>query len=127
MNELASGSLLGQNRPSDTSNATLFEATLGTEITSIAICNVTGSPVTFRLFHDLAGTTYDESNALYFDKQVLANDTLWVGSESEGAGIQMEAADSLGVRSSVGDALTFTAYGVTSRVAQQLLQRRQTT
>lgn len=114
---LAAGALLGQARPADTNFATLFLATLGTEITRVVVCNTTGTAATFRLCHDQGGETYDESNALYWDKNVPANDSIEIKAEAQGSGLQMEGTDGLGIRSGTISALTFTAYGQTEQLA----------
>lgn len=115
---LAAGALLGQIRPGDTANATLYTAQIGVEVTRIVVCNTSGAIATFRLFHDQGGTTYDQSNALFYDKDVPISDSVEIKAESQGAGFQMEIGDSIGVRSSVADALTFTAYGQTEKLAE---------
>tara|TARA_Y100001938_G_scaffold56419_1_gene78620 strand:- start:211 stop:567 length:357 start_codon:yes stop_codon:yes gene_type:complete len=115
MNNYAPSSLLGQARPSDTNNATLYTASLKTEIGRIIIANTSGSAATFRLFHDQGGSTYDESNALAFDVSIATgaiNDALQ--SFQMGNGITLAPTDTLGIRSSVANALTFTIYGVVS-------------
>ncbi len=121
---LASGALLGQSRPGDTNNATLFTAQLGTEITRIVVCNTSASPATFRIHHDVAGTTFDQSNALRYDVSLAAGEFAEIIGESQGAGLQMDSSDSIGVRSSVADALTFTTYGVTERTAERQVIRQ---
>ena len=115
---LAAGALLGQVRPGDTNNATLYTAVLGTEVTRIVVCNVSGSPATFRLFHDQGGSTYDQTNALRYDVSVANGAFAEIIGGSEGAGLQLEVGDTIGVRSSVLDALVFTAYGQTEKLAE---------
>lgn len=100
---------LGQLRPSDTTAASLYSP--GTDVTcvveSIWICNQTASNVTYRLFHDDDGTTYDESTALVFDETVSANSTVKLVEP-----INLDnVSGNLAVRTSVGNALTFTVYG----------------
>lgn len=120
---LAAGALLGQVRPSDANNATLFTAVLGTEITRIVVCNVSASVATFRLFHDEGGASFDQTNALRYDVSLNAGEFAEIIGGSEGAGIQLDETDSLGVRSSVADALTFSAYGVTETLAVRQINR----
>lgn len=117
--------LLGQNRPSDTTAVAVVtnENLPVIEITAICVCNSTGSAATFRIHHDVAGSTYDESNALYFDKSVPANDSLWIRAESMGAGISLAKSDTLGVRSDTGDALTFSVYGAGAQIAKSQIVR----
>ena len=115
MNGYAPGNLLAQSRPSDTNAATLYTATIKTEITRIIIANTTGSAATFRLFHDQGGSTYDESNALIYDFSIASGaffDSLQ--SFNTGNGITLVPTDTLGIRSGTGNALTFNVYGVLS-------------
>lgn len=117
---LASGALLGQVRPADTNNATLFAADqVGVEVTRIVVCNVSGGAATCRVFHDVGGAAFDQSNALRYDVNVPGGSFIEIIGESMGAGLQLEAGDAIGVRSSVADALTFTAYGVTEKLADR--------
>ena len=104
---------MAQVTPAVTTDATAYTADLRTEITSIFVCNTSGSAVTFRLFHDEGGTTYATTNALFYDKSVPANDTIVIRSEYAGSVIIMAPTDSLGVRTSAANDLTFSIYGVT--------------
>lgn len=100
---------LAQLRPSDTNAASLVSpARLHTlEVETVVVCNTTGSAVTFRLFHDDDGTTYDQSTALQYDAALPANSSV-----SFEVGIEMNNSNgNLAVRSSSGNAITFTAYG----------------
>ena len=112
MNQLAPGSLLAQSAPADTNAVALFTASLRTEITNLLICNTTGSGATARVFLDEGGTTYAASNALYYDVAIAANTTMSVAATSLYGGINLAAGDSLGIRTSTGDALTFSLFGV---------------
>ena len=115
MNGYAPGNLLAQSRLSDINAATLYTATIKTEITRIIIANTTGSAATFRLFHDQGGSTYDESNALIYDFSIASGaffDSLQ--SFNTGNGITLVPTDTLGIRSGTGNALTFNVYGVLS-------------
>tara|TARA_Y100001963_G_scaffold159771_1_gene265140 strand:- start:2831 stop:3187 length:357 start_codon:yes stop_codon:yes gene_type:complete len=113
MNDYASGSLIAQVRPGDTNNATAITATVRLEIGRIIIANTSSGAATFRLFHDVGGTTYDEANAIAWDVSIAVgaiNDALQ--SFNTGNGITLMPTDSLGVRVSTGNALTFNIYGV---------------
>jgi len=115
MNGYAPGNLLAQSRLADTNAATLYTASIKTEITRIIIANTTGSAATFRLFHDQGGSTYDESNALIYDFSIASGaffDSLQ--SFNTGNGITLVPTDTLGIRSGTGNALTFNVYGVLS-------------
>lgn len=122
---LALSGLVAQSRPTSTATATLFtQANLPVvEVTAICVCNTTGSAATFRLHHDIDGTTYGAQNALYYDKSVPANDSFWIRAESMGAGISLGKGDSIGIQSGTANALTFTMYGASAQVASQQIMR----
>jgi len=108
----AAGFLAGQLRPANTTAATLYTATLKSEITRILIANTTGSAATFRLFHDDDGTTMDETTALVWDNSVASGAYVDLQAYLDGAGITIAAGGSLGCRSGTGNALTFSVYAV---------------
>lgn len=114
----AQGAQFAQLRPGGTTAVTLFTADVLTEITRLIACNTTGSPVACRIFHDDDGTTYDQGSALYYDKVIPANDSLDLAAGGhENGGLHVDAGGSIGVRTATSSALTFTAYGVTSKQA----------
>jgi len=108
----AAGFLAGQLRPANTTAATLYTATLKSEVTRILIANTTGSAATFRLFHDDDGTTMDETTALVWDNSVASGAYVDLQAYLDGAGITIAAGGSLGCRSGTGNALTFSVYAV---------------
>lgn len=108
----AAGFLAGQLRPANTTAATLYTATLKSEVTRILIANTTGSAATFRLFHDDDGTTMDETTALVWDNSIAAGAYVDLQAYLDGAGITIAAGGSLGCRSGTGNALTFSVYAV---------------
>ena len=112
MTSYAAGFLAGQFRPSNTTAATLYTATLKSEVTRILIANTTGSAATFRLFHDDDGTTMDETTALVWDNSIAAGAYVDLQAYLDGAGITIAAGGSLGCRSGTGNALTFSVYAV---------------
>lgn len=101
--------ILAQSRPSGTSNTALY--TKGTKklahISHLVICNTTGSAVTYRVFLDADGTTYDETTAIYYDVSIGANTTEFVDID---ATIEVDGG-SIGIRTSTGSALNFTLMG----------------
>lgn len=117
---LASGSLLAQVRPADMAVATLFTATLATEVTLIIVANTTASAATFRLFHAADGSTFTEATAIYWDVSVAAGESFVFSANVPGAGIQMGRAHALGVRVNTASALTISAYGVTEKLAERV-------
>lgn len=114
----AAGSQLAQINPSNTNSRTLFSPSVRTEVTQLVIANVTGSAATFGIYHDDDGTTYDDSTALYKAISIAANSTVTITADGgPGTGFIVGVGGSIGIESSVADALTFTAYGVTEDVA----------
>lgn len=102
--------VLAQLRPADTNAASLYSPpdNITTDLTTLVICNQTGSVATFRVFLDDDGTTYDQSTAMFYDQSISANLT-WI-EDLEGWGMN-NTAGNLAVRSSANDALTFTLFG----------------
>ncbi len=102
--------VLAQLRPADTNAASLYSPpdNRSVELTKLIICNQTGSSVTFRVFLDDDGTTYDQTTAMFYDQSLSANLT-WV-EDLKGWGMN-KTAGNLAVRSSINDALTFTLFG----------------
>ena len=113
----AQGSRLAVTRPSDTTAATAFTASVNTEVTRIVVCNTSGVASSFRLFHGASGDSYDEANALFWDHPVPANGTVDIYADSANSGISMQPDEILGVRSGNANALTFSVYGVTAVIA----------
>lgn len=100
---------IAQSRPSGTSETQVYSPSRlqRTMIRHIFVCNTTASNVDFSIYHDNDGTTYDESSALFFESQILANEVVQIETL-----IAMGNPDgNLAVKSSVGNALTFTFYG----------------
>ena len=108
------GKQLGQLRPADTNAASLYSPAAGViaEIEALYVCNQTSGALTFRVFHDNDGTTYDETTALYFDVSVAANITKRVPDDGN-LGVWMDkSTGNFAVRSSANDGFTFTLYGI---------------
>lgn len=102
---------LGQLRPANTTAASLYSPAASTTWVgkNLVVCNTSGAPATYRVFHDEDGTTYDETTALFWEAPIAANETITVTGLLAG----FTDAGSVGVRSSVANALTFTLYGAT--------------
>jgi len=102
---------LGQNRPGDTNNHVLCNPSTGEIciVETLVVTNNTGGAVTYRVFHDDDGTTYDQSTALYYDVSISANTTDLL--EFQNGLALANPNGNLAVRSSSASALTFTAYG----------------
>lgn len=103
--------MLGQLRPADTNAATLYTKAQDAKVwvDYLLICNTTGTAATCRVFIDNAGSTYDQTTAIYYDKSVAANDTLTVDFSNKV--YLSEASSSIGVATGTNDALTFTLFG----------------
>lgn len=119
-NALALAELLVQVRPANTTAAAGFTAPTGVtgvrfSITRINICNTSGAAATYRLFHDDDGTTFDETTALAWDEPIPANGVRIWEAQSPSSGISLKSGGSLGVRTSVNSALTFSIYGTVGR------------
>lgn len=105
--------LLAQVRPANTTAATAYTAGANTrvEVKKIVIANTTSGAVTYRLFHDDDGTTYDQTTALAYDVSLPANSShVWSAQEDDGIGLR--AGGSVGVLTGTNNALTFSIYGV---------------
>ncbi len=104
------GAILAQSRPSDTTAVSAYSPASGvrTEITRVLVCNTTGNTPTFRIFLDNDGTTYNQTTALFYDKSMSANDT----TELEGSWDMDKSSGNLAVRTSAGNELTFSIFGI---------------
>jgi len=80
-------------------------------VATVILCNQTGSNVTYRLFHDDDGTTYDETTALAWDVQLGPYQTDILCLKAVLGGNQ--AVGNFAYRTSTGDAITITLYGFT--------------
>jgi len=104
---------LAQTRPSGTSAESIFTSggiqthDRPYKLHSVIICNVSGSTLNMSLFHDVDGSTYDESTALFFEYPMTAGQTLIMSEPLT----DYQIAGNLGGQSSVANGITFTVYG----------------
>jgi hypothetical protein len=100
--------VLGQAAPSGTTNVDLYTVGTGKSaiVSSIVVCNVTGTAAKYRIFQRIAGATAGISNAVAYDATVAANSTTSVEIK-----MTLAASDVLTVQSDTASALTFTANG----------------
>jgi len=100
---------LGQARENSTSAVSVYSPAAGVTaiISSIRICNNTGSARTFSLFVDDDGTTYDESTAIYFGAALTANQTLAI----DGFMAMNNSSGNLAYSSSFANGVTITVFG----------------
>lgn len=100
--------VLGQSAPADTNNADLYTVPSATSavISTILIANTSAASSNARVFVRVAGAAAGASNAVVYDLAIPANTTTALS-----LGITVAATDVISVRSSVGNALTFQAFG----------------
>ena len=100
--------VLGQLRPANTTAAAVYTKTAGRVVwlDKLFVCNNT-TAATCRVCLDANGSTYDQTTALYYDYNIADNTTLII---DIGAYLETEGG-SIGVRTSINDALTFTLFG----------------
>ena len=111
------GRILGQLRPANTTAVTIYSPSAHNraEIRKIIVCNTSASAVTFRICHDENGTTYDETTAIMWDVDMVAGETKFIEEDIWMDGRE-DSPPNLSVRTSVGNALTFTVYGSLERL-----------
>ena len=99
----------GAVRPANTNNASLYTVPVGIVscIKSIVLCNTTAVDTYCRLFLTPTGGTADESTAILHDFRVPQNQSVFLA----GLDHVLEDGGQLIVRSSLANALTFTASG----------------
>lgn len=100
---------LGQVRPSGTSAVSLFAPGVSKpyQVELINISNVSSAAVNVSLFHDIDGTTYNQTTALIYQHTLEVGEVVQI----DGLIADYLAAGNLGCQSSVADAATFTVYG----------------
>lgn len=101
---------LGQLRPANTSNASLYSpgANIRTRVRIIMIVNTSTTSAKFRLFHDDDGTTYNQTTAIFYDAVVAAGTTVeWTPVKLD----MMNSSGNIAVRTDTANAFTFTLYG----------------
>lgn len=100
--------VLGQSAPADTNNADLYTVPSSTQavISTISVTNDTSSSATFRIYIRKDGASAAAVNTLYYDTPLAGNSTLMIT-----AGLTLDAADVVTVRSGTANAITFQAFG----------------
>ncbi len=100
---------LAQARPSGTSAVSIYSPGSGVTaiIRNITVSNTTANQVTFRIFHDDDGTTYDQSTALFYDVTIARYSTTQITAFMS----MNNSSGNLAVQSGTANALTFTVYG----------------
>lgn len=99
--------VLGQGAPAG-ANVNLYTVPSSTNavVSSIAICNVTGSAATATIYVRIAGATAAVGNAIMYATSIAANSTTFLT-----VGATLATTDIITVASGTSGALTFTAFG----------------
>jgi hypothetical protein len=99
---------LGQVAPAVTTAVDAYTVAAGRSalVSSIVICNVTGTAATYNVFQRVAGATASVSNAIAYGATVPANTTVTIEVK-----ITMGATDVITVQSGTSNALTYTING----------------
>ena len=102
--------LLGQAAPAATTETDLYTvpASTNTTVSSVVICNRGATAATFRISVTDGGGATQNSDYLYYDLQLQANDTFVAT-----IGATLEATDKIKVYASTAN-LSFNAFGVES-------------
>ena len=111
-------SFLAQISPTDTNiNVALDNPQgLSIEVNSILICNTTAVATTFDIYSDktnIDSKTYDESNAIFFEATIEANQTIHVNGDN--LIILDDASCSIAVKVGTASAITFSFFGETTQ------------
>ena len=99
--------VLGQSNPSATTATTLYTVPSSTEavISSLVICNQSGSPATYRIAVRPNGTTLAAVHYIVYDAVIAGNNTT-----AQTLGITVDAADVVTIYASTAT-LSFVAFG----------------
>ena len=109
---IISGSLLDQRVVSTPGTPeTAFVAVRRTAITRIMVCNGNAAAKTFSVYHDIAGSAFSATNALYSGQTVAAFTTFSDEAAVLESAITLSANDSIGV--DAGTAVVVSIYGIT--------------
>lgn len=114
----AQGELLGQVTPPDDEPTVIYTAALRTEILLVSAV-VLDSTATIELFHSDNGLTFDDSTLIYSASRD-AGDPFIFQARGAGGGIMIKPGGSLAVRAGAGDAVTFSVYGITAKLAERI-------
>jgi len=102
---------LGQLRPADTIAGTLWTSPFFSqfEVTLVNCVNVSTGDSKISIFHDPDGSTYDEDTALVYEYTIGPGDLFQF--EAQKSIVGYKAGETIGVQSSVANAVNFKAYG----------------
>jgi hypothetical protein len=100
--------VLAQAAPADTNNAVLYTVTTRVKLQKLVICDTSAAGADARVFIDDNGTTATAATAIIYDKAIAADTYLEMDLDKV---TLSTPTGTITVRSSVGDALTFTLFG----------------
>jgi hypothetical protein len=120
----AQGELLAQVQGAVTAATLLTAADLKIEITLIlaVVSRTAGGAITFDLFQDDDGTTYDDSTLIFAGQKSINDDPIVFQAQHPGSGIHLGPNGSIGGSCSVVDDITFSIYGITENIANDRLR-----
>lgn len=101
--------ILAQARPAGIAAVTAYTKPTKALVTvkGLIVCNTTGGTVTYSLYVDPNGSTYDQTTAILYDTPLLANESdfieLPLSLEKNGT--------TIGIKTGTGNALNFTILG----------------
>jgi len=100
--------ILGQVEPSGTSSVDLYTVPSATEtiVSTVVVANTSINDQTFRIFVRDSGATAGTENAIAYDTAITANSQV-----AFTLGLTLSATDTISVRSSFANSLTFQAFG----------------
>ena len=100
--------ILGQSRPGNTNNTTLYTVPAVTEtiVSTITATNVTATARAIRIFIVPPADSPSEANALVYDPDLEARTV-----QAFTIGITLQAGSTIQVRSALASAITFQAFG----------------
>jgi len=112
---------LAQSRVSGTDALKIFNISDMAEnparvtIEQIVVCNTTGTDLTFDVYHDKDGVTYDETTAIFFEETSCGASNIGIGHDKTkiydvNIGVENES-ENIAAKSSLSKGLTYTLYG----------------
>ena len=105
-----------------TADVSMYQPSAGIRVVAgeLKVNNNTTNNLTFRVYHDIDGTTFAAANAIAYDEPILANTTKTINIPS------IDENGAIAIRASANTSLTFTLYGqeLTDPNEKILAQRR---
>ncbi len=106
---------LAQSRASGTDPVSLYSPGTDETVQVYArFANVTDKLAKVRIFHDDAGTTYDEDTAIAWDIEIKPGQVLTLGRDDDAIFMNSQLGN-FAYRSSIENSITATLYGIISK------------